>query len=608
VQSAFENQAKRTIRNDALTMGVYLSVTVTAFPKVDMGPSRRIKAHFNGNLPRISLALACAIMFCAPCPTAIAQESGLRGTVKETGPELVDPLNKKKKKKVSKLDAAQAAAQEPMARYEPADLDPNANPDDQAQTGSDQPVASSVEDSAPAKPIAATTASNGGQPDTLTAQNASSDALDTQTTGTALREDDVPVPFSPVQSDGALERDETARAKKDNLKEAPIEGLDKTGETDPYAAPGIVAGSFTLRPTLEQGLRWTNNSDASATGGEAFISETNVKLRAESNWLRHRLNLEATGGFRKSVSGEDLSEPTMGLSADLQLDVSTATQINAKASWDRSIESASAPALMTGPFTRPVLDTLRASLGATYDPGLFGATATAQVTRQAYGDATNSLGVDVPQDDRNNTFASLTLRGSYDLSPVLTPFIEVEAGRRFYDKSLDSYGKARSAYRYGARAGIAANLGEKLSGEFAAGWLKEDIDDATLSDVSGLDIRGTMNWSPQRGTNVALSLATTVEGSTIAASSGSVLYSTDAKLTHSLRDNLEANLALGAGWRIYERGAYQDTIFSGEAGLTWWMNRYAGLNGRVRHEQVLNADAARAYGATSVYLGVTLRR
>ncbi len=573
-----------------------------------MGPSRRKKAHLTGNLPRISLALACAMMLCVPLSKSFAQESGLRGTVKESGQEVVDPLNKKKKKKVSKLGAAQAAAPEPVVRYEPVDLDPDANPDDLPDVAGDQPAISSNEGSAPARPIAANPVDKSGEPDTMASANTSAAPLDKQTTGTAVREDEAPAPFSAVQSDGELERDGTARAKKDNLKEAPIEGLDKTGETDPYAAPGIVAGAFTLRPTLEQGMRWTNNSDGSATGGEAFISETNVKLRAESNWLRHRLNLEATGGFRKTISGEELSEPTFGLSADLQLDVSTSTQVNAKASWDRSVESASAPALMTGPFTRPVLDTLRASLGATYDPGLFGVTATGQVTRQAYGDATDSLGVAVPQDDRNNTFASLTLRGSYDLSPVLMPFIELEAGRRFYDKTLDSYGKARSAYRYGARAGVAANLGEKLSGEIAAGWLMEDIDDTSLSDVSGLDIRGTMNWSPQRGTNVALGLATTVEGSTVAASSGSVLYSADAKLTHSLRDNLDANFALGAGWRIYEKGFYQDTIFSGEAGMTWWMNRYAGLNGRIRHEQVLNADAARAYGATSVYLGVTLRR
>ena len=117
-----------------------------------------------------------------------------------------------------------------------------------------------------------------------------------------------------------------------------------------------------------------------------------------------------------------------------------------------------------------------------------------------------------------------------------------------------------------------------------------------------------MNWSPQRGTNVALTLATTVEGSTVAASSGSVLYSANATLTTSTPRQSGRNLAAGAGWRIYEYGAYQDTIFSGEAGLTWWMNRYAGINGRVRHEQTLNLDPSRASGATSVYLGVTLRR
>lgn len=575
-----------------------------------MARSRRIITHFKGQGLRLSLALALAMAMSAEISTVTAQESGLRGTVKETGAEAVDPLKKKKKKKVSKLEAAQAAAPEPIARYEPADLDPDAKPDDATADAGASGPSMGGNDMSPAAAVTANGAdSANARTDQADAQNAAADVpLDKTATGTAVAEDEAPKPFAAAQSDGMLERDETARAKKDNLKEAAIEGLDKTGETDPYAAPGIAAGAFILRPTLEQGLRWTNNSDSSATGKSALISETNVKLRAESNWLRHKLTLEGTAGLRKSVSGETVSDPTFGLSADLQLDVSTATTINAKASWERSKESASAPALMTGPFSRPTMDTLRASLGASYDPGLFGLSGTAQVTRQAYGDAKDSLAAAVPQDDRDNTFASLTLRGSYDLSPVLTPFIEVEAGRRIYDKTLDSYGLARSAWRYGARAGVAANFSEKLSGEIAAGWLKEDIDDPALTDVSGLDLRGTVNWSPRRGTNVALSLATTVEGSTVAASSGSVLYSANAGLTHSLRDNLEASLSAGAGWRIYEKGAYQDTIFSGEAGLTWWMNRYAGINGKIRHEQVLNLDPARAYGATSIYLGVTLRR
>jgi hypothetical protein len=575
-----------------------------------MAPIRHVISHTISTLPRMSIALACAMMI--GTPISLAQESGLRGTVKEPVVE-VGPLVKKKKKKLSRLEAATASAPVPVARYEPADLDPETDRKKSEENNADRAAAPTSNPPASNEPaLGASSLASSREPARSQVRAAPANngdpAVDRQTTGEVLREGEVPTPVTAEPSTGSLERNDTARATRDNTRQAPIEGLDKTAETDPYAAPGIVAGAFTLRPTFEQGMRWTNNSDDSATGSEALISETNVKLRAESNWLRHRLNLEANGAFRKSVSGQSVSNPAFGLAAELRLDASTSATVNASASWDRSKESATAPALMTGPFTRPTLDTMRASLGATYDPGLFGVTATGQVTRQAYGDAANSSGVAVSQEDRNNTFASLTLRGSYDLSPVLTPFLEVEGGRRFYDNTLDSYGRARSAYRYGVRAGLAANLGEKLSGELAAGWLKEDIDDTALADVSGLDLRGTVNWSPHRGTNVAFSLATTVEGSTLSASSGSILYGANARLTHQIRDNLEANLALGAGVRIYEKGAYQDTIFSSEAGLTWWMNRYAGINGRVRHERTLNLDPARAFDSTSVYLGVTLRR
>ncbi|MGB8819421.1 MAG: outer membrane beta-barrel protein [Rhizobiaceae bacterium] len=551
----------------------------------------------------------------APIKATYAQESGLRGTVKETPADASPLVKKKKKKKTSKLEPV---VQEPVARYEPTELAPDAQSTEEAANQSDQNTANAetapVIDTAPAArlPQRLTSSSdpaiNAADQATEAAARGEADPLDRQTTASAVSQEEVPEPFNRIASAGAQQREDAGRTEAQNSRTGAIEGRAQTDEDDPYAAPGITAGAFILRPTLEQGLRWTSNAGQSATGSEAVVSETNIRLRAQSNWLRHSLNLEASGGFRKSVSGEDLNDPTFGIAADMRFDVSKDLTINGRASWDRSKESATAPALMTGPFTRPTLDTMRASLGAAYDPGLFGVTATGQVTRQAYGEALDGAGAAVSQEDRNNSFASLTLRGTYDLSPVLHPFVEVEAGRRLYDNSVDTAGYERSANRYGVRAGVAADMGEKLGGEFAAGWLIEDVDDPALKDITGIDLRGTMNWSPQRGTNVALSLATTVEGSTVAASSGSVLYSANAILTKSIRDNLEATLSAGASWRLYEYGAYQDTIFSGEAGLTWWMNRYAGINGRLRHEQTLNLDPARAFGETSVYLGVTLRR
>jgi hypothetical protein len=561
--------------------------------------------------PRLSPAMACVMLLLVQPAASIAQESGLRGTVNETEAN-TSALVKKPKKKVSRLSPEPL---QPVARYEPADLDPNADSRDADDSAADAEETLADAPLPTRRPADGNSSPDGG--DAVTAngapesnRTAGAEPANSQASATAAIaiEDEVPQPFARQISDGSAQVDETGRAETDNVRTGAIEGKDTAEETDPFAAPGIRSGTFILRPTLEQGLRWTSNADGSANGSEAVISETNVRLRVESNWLRHSVNLEATGGFRKTISGEDADEPEFGLAGDVRLDVSTDLTVNARASWNRSEESATAPILALGPLSRPNLDTLQASLGATYDPGLFGVSATGQVTRLAYGDVTDSLGVSIPQDDRNNTLATITLRGTYDISQILQPFAEVEAGRRFYDNEIDSFGYARAANRYGVRAGLAVNTGEKLNGELAAGWLMEDVDDDALRDISGLDIRGTVNWSPQRGTNVAFTAGTTVEASTVAASSGSILYSTNAALTHKLRENLDATLSTGAAWRIYEFGAYQDTILSGEAGLTWWMNRYAGVNGRVRHERTLNLDPTRASEATSVYLGVTLRR
>ena len=51
-----------------------------------------------------------------------------------------------------------------------------------------------------------------------------------------------------------------------------------------------------------------------------------------------------------------------------------------------------------------------------------------------------------------------------------------------------------------------------------------------------------------------------------------------------------------------------DLILSAEAGLTWWLNRYAGLTGRVRHETLKSNLPDRDSETNSVFLGVKLQR
>src|SRR5690606_3971693 len=111
---------------------------------------------------------------------------------------------------------------------------------------------------------------------------------------------------------------------------------------------------------------------------------------------------------------------------------------------------------------------------------------------------------------------TVALRAGYQISPALMPFVEAEVGRNLYVQEIDSAGYARSSDRYAVRGGLELDMGEKLSGEIAAGWISEDFDDERLDPLSTPTVEADLRWSPQRGTDVTLSGATVLEGTTSA--------------------------------------------------------------------------------------------
>ena len=151
-------------------------------------------------------------------------------------------------------------------------------------------------------------------------------------------------------------------------------------------------------------------------------------------------------------------------------------------------------------------------------------------------------------------------------------------------------------------------MGEKLSGEFSAGWLREAIDDKSLGAISGATVNADLKWSPERGTTIGLTGTTLVEGTTTAGESGDLLYSGRLTGERQIRANLTANAALGADWRDYTGSSDHDLILSAEAGLTWWLNRYAGLTTRVRTEKLTSNIPGRDYVTNSVFLGLKVQR
>lgn len=412
---------------------------------------------------------------------------------------------------------------------------------------------------------------------------------------------------------GAIEQDREAnpnaeRVDRDNLPETAIERRTLRPDPEPFAPLGIRAGTVTLRPSISQGLRATTNADNSSDGKSALLSETRLRARATTDWSRHSAWLDFDGTYDKTISGDEYSAPNIGLRGGFQLDLGERTTVKGEAGYRFRQEDPSDPTTILGTSNRPGVQEFDATVGVRHEFGKFFADLKGKVDRTTYGNAKFSDGSIVSQKDRNNTFASVALRGGFEMSPAIKPFVEVEIGKLLYDETVDFNGFRRSGIRTALRGGIELDLGEKTSGELALGYLRQGIDDDRLSAVEGLSVDAALKWSPQRGTDVDFGLLTRVEGATAPGDSGSVFYEGTVGIKRQVRANLDLNAKLIASLRDNNDGSGLDKGFSAEVGATYWFNRFVGLDVSARHQLTRSEVDSRRTDETSIFVGVTLQR
>ena len=219
----------------------------------------------------------------------------------------------------------------------------------------------------------------------------------------------------------------------------------------------------------------------------------------------------------------------------------------------------------------------------------------AKAIRTTYGDARLADGSNLSQSDRDTLAGEFTARLGYQLSGALTPFVQARYRRTDYDHGTDSAGYRRSSDTYTAEAGLTADLGEKLSGEIAAGYLLRQYEDARLPDVGGLALDATGHWSPRRGTDISLNVASQLEDSTTAGVSGPIAYSLGATIEQQVRDDVVARLAAQYLYRDYrQNGLVPDQqVYTVSAGLSWYLNRYLSLDGNLAFARTVREGSPR---------------
>ncbi|EAU43343.1 hypothetical protein FP2506_10876 [Fulvimarina pelagi HTCC2506] len=366
-------------------------------------------------------------------------------------------------------------------------------------------------------------------------------------------------------------------------------------EEAPYAPVGVRAGTLTIYPELYQAAGATTNIDEKAGGKAGAFSETEIGLRAVTDWTRHAGELNGRLRYRRDFGGEDdPNDPEASLDGRMELDFGalTSATLRGAIAYRRDDEIDLGTGLAEG-----TPEILSGSLGAEVRREIGRAALTGGVTvaREHY------LSTVPGTPDLSYTTATATARAGYELSPAIKPFAEASIGRRFYDETNVSDADATIP---AVRAGLELDLTEKVQGEIALGyaWSMPEEGETTSSPT----IDANITWSPRRGTDLVFAARTQFDPEAAGVSSAD--YEASIGLLHALSAKVDLNGTLRAELETTE-GSQNDPLgLAAEVGFTYWLNRTLALSGSYEYERRFEADPADDWDANTVIVGLRLQR
>ncbi|HEY6022664.1 MAG TPA: outer membrane beta-barrel protein [Pseudolabrys sp.] len=379
---------------------------------------------------------------------------------------------------------------------------------------------------------------------------------------------------------------------------------------DPYLPLGIRAGAFDLYPAVELIGGYDTNPERGPNGGGARFYSIAPELRAQSNWSRHELKADLRGSYTGYRPDEvpSLSRPYFNGKVDGRVDVTHDTRIDLGGRLLVSTDNPGSPNLQADLAKLPIFVTGGGTIGLGQRLNRFDVSIKGDVSRTIYQNSTLTDGSTASNDDRNFDQYSGTLRGAYELSPGLTPFVEVGADTRVHDLNADFSGFQRNSKGLVAQAGAKFELTRQFTGEAALGYTQREYEDPRLANISGLIGNASLLWSASALTKVKVTAASSIGESTIPDVSGVLYRDVGFQIDHSFRRWLIGSLKFGFGIDDYVGLDRIDKRYSAGLGMTYKLNRSVQVKGEFRQDWLRSNAAGADYMASVFMLGLRLQR
>ena len=234
-------------------------------------------------------------------------------------------------------------------------------------------------------------------------------------------------------------------------------------------------------------------------------------MLAQSNWSRHELKADLRGSYTGYSPDQTptLSRPYFNGKVDGRVDVTRTTRIDLGARALVSTDNPGSPNLQAGLAKLPIFVTFGGNAGLGQRFNRFDVSIKGDAERTVYQQSKLTDGTTASNDDRNYNQYGTTLRGGYELTPGVTPFVEASADTRKHDLNMDLSGYQRNSNGWTGKVGTTFELSRLLTGEIAVGYTRRNYEDPRLEPLKGLIGNASLLWTVNALTTVKFTAAST---------------------------------------------------------------------------------------------------
>lgn len=379
-------------------------------------------------------------------------------------------------------------------------------------------------------------------------------------------------------------------------------------EDEPFGPVGFYHGAFLIKPSIELQGGYDSNAQKVVNGKGSSFETLQAALQAQSQWQRHELTLDLRGAYTAYNDVDGVDRPDVQAILRGRIDVTSLSKIELESKFALTTKNPSSPDAVAAVRRQPNVYVFGQTATFVQRLNRFEFTIGAGIERNLYEDAQLTNGASLSLEDRNYTAYSARLRGAYEYSPDVKPFLEVSIDQRKRDLPVDFSGIARDSDGYVLRGGITFGRKEWLYGEISAGFAQRSYVDATLPDVSGMIYDASLVWLATGLTTFKLNAASGIDETSVTGAAGVLRHEAKLTVEHALRRWLIASASVGWLSEEYVGTGLVNDYLRSSAALTYSLTRSLALKAEYRHERFFSSVAGQDYTANIGLIGIRLQR